>query len=251
MECFWCGHNNGVIVDWLIYPHRTDPVPELEYNQVPCCLACRSMRGGRGVAGWAADCMENGLRIDLKKTYETLLRLDQEHPTSRTGVELRKLRTMLDMRYKPSLARLERLRKLFDRSGRGCIWCGRPLSIHHLESSTEHLVPRSKQGNDLPENLLLACIECNNHRRNKSPAVWIQHCVQEGHQPRIDLIWEALDLLQQTDKGIRIRRRAHDYQQELLKLMSEPDMDQQSYLPPHPWNIPSKPPAPKSRKKKK
>lgn len=250
-ECFWCGHSNGVMVDWLIYPHRTDAVPPLEHNQVACCTACRSLRGGRGIAGWSADCLEQGIRVDLKKVYEALLQLDQDHPTPRTGVELRKLRTMLDMRYNPSIARLERLRKLFDRSGRLCIWCGKPLSIHHLESSVEHLVPRSRQGNDHPENLLLACIDCNNHRRNKSPAQWIEHCIREGYQPRIDLIWESLSKLQQAEKGIRIRRRAHDYQQELLDLLAQPGMEQQPHLPLQPWRIPDKPPATKPKKRKK
>ena len=248
--CFWCARESGVVQDWFIYPHHTDLVPDVQYNHVPCCLACRRLRAGRGIAGWLADCLEHGLNTEPRKVYEKLRDLDQEHPTKRTGVELRQLRRMLDMRYRPSVGRLDRLGKLFERSGRACIWCRRPLSIKHMESSVEHLVPKSKQGNDTPDNLLAACVDCNNRRRNKSPAEWIEHCLDKGYQPRIDLIWQSLSLLQEPSKGIRIRRRANDYQVELLGLLeSRPGIGEQPFLPPKPWIIPPKPP-PSSRRRR-
>jgi len=249
-ECFWCGRDNGIVDDWFIYPHHTEPVPDAQYNQVPTCLACRNLRSGRGIAGWLADCLEHGLPANPKSTYEKLRDLDAAHPTPRTGVELRQLRRMLDFRYKPSMSRLNRLNNLFEASGRACIWCRKPLSLQHMESSVEHIVPKSKQGNDNPDNLLTACVDCNNRRRNSSPAKWIQVSIQKGYQPKIDLVWEALTRLQQPSKGIRIRRRAHDYQVELLALLENMElMKNQPDLPALPWDIPAKPAAPKRRKR--
>ncbi|MDQ0890251.1 hypothetical protein QFZ81_005339 [Paenibacillus sp. V4I9] len=43
-----------------------------------------------------------------------------------------------------------------------CLWCGRPAT------TVDHIVPSSKGGSDLPQNLLASCIECNTKRGNSS-----------------------------------------------------------------------------------
>ncbi|WP_424768542.1 HNH endonuclease [Paenibacillus sp. sgz302251] len=43
-----------------------------------------------------------------------------------------------------------------------CLWCGRPAT------TVDHIVPSSKGGSDLPENLLASCMECNTKRGNRS-----------------------------------------------------------------------------------
>lgn len=43
-----------------------------------------------------------------------------------------------------------------------CLWCGRPAT------TVDHIVPSSKGGSDLPQNLLAACMECNTKRGNRS-----------------------------------------------------------------------------------
>ena len=43
-----------------------------------------------------------------------------------------------------------------------CLWCGRPAT------TVDHIVPSSKGGSDLPQNLLASCMECNTKRGNRS-----------------------------------------------------------------------------------
>ncbi|MEF2969092.1 HNH endonuclease [Paenibacillus sp. M1] len=43
-----------------------------------------------------------------------------------------------------------------------CLWCGCPAT------TVDHIVPSSKGGSDLPQNLLASCIECNSKRGNRS-----------------------------------------------------------------------------------
>ena len=43
-----------------------------------------------------------------------------------------------------------------------CLWCGRP------GTTVDHIIPASKGGSDLPQNLLAACMECNTKRGNRS-----------------------------------------------------------------------------------
>ena len=43
-----------------------------------------------------------------------------------------------------------------------CLWCG--LSA----TTVDHIVPSSKGGSDLPQNLLASCMECNTKRGNRS-----------------------------------------------------------------------------------
>ncbi|RAP74809.1 HNH endonuclease [Paenibacillus montanisoli] len=43
-----------------------------------------------------------------------------------------------------------------------CLWCGRSAT------TVDHIVPSSKGGSDLPQNLLASCMECNTKRGNRS-----------------------------------------------------------------------------------
>lgn len=43
-----------------------------------------------------------------------------------------------------------------------CLWCGRP------GTTVDHIIPASKGGSDLPQNLLAACMECNTKRGSRS-----------------------------------------------------------------------------------
>jgi len=42
-----------------------------------------------------------------------------------------------------------------------CLWCGRPAT------TVDHIIPSSKGGSDLPQNLLASCSECNTKRGNR------------------------------------------------------------------------------------
>ena len=56
-------------------------------------------------------------------------------------------------------------RNILKRDGHKCGYCGRadlPLTI-------DHVVPKSKGGDDSWENLVAACLPCNNRKGNRSP----------------------------------------------------------------------------------
>ncbi|MCI3926971.1 HNH endonuclease [Paenibacillus sp. TRM 82003] len=48
-----------------------------------------------------------------------------------------------------------------------CLWCGRPAT------TVDHIVPSSKGGSDLPQNLLASCMECNTNRGNRSAFTYL------------------------------------------------------------------------------
>lgn len=56
-------------------------------------------------------------------------------------------------------------RNILKRDGHKCGYCGRadlPLTI-------DHVIPKSKGGDDCWENLVAACLPCNNRKGNRSP----------------------------------------------------------------------------------
>ena len=56
-------------------------------------------------------------------------------------------------------------RNILKRDGHKCAYCGRadlPLTI-------DHVIPRSKGGDDSWENLVAACLPCNNRKGNRTP----------------------------------------------------------------------------------
>lgn len=56
-------------------------------------------------------------------------------------------------------------RNILRRDGHRCVYCGRstpPLTV-------DHVIPRSRGGGDLWENLVAACVRCNNKKGNRTP----------------------------------------------------------------------------------
>lgn len=50
------------------------------------------------------------------------------------------------------------------RAGDRCEYCGLPQNRSSLRFHVEHIVPRQHGGTDAPENLALACPECNRRK---------------------------------------------------------------------------------------
>jgi len=61
--------------------------------------------------------------------------------------------------------RKSRRRRIFERDGYRCFYCGRVLPDKQLH--LDHKVPRSKGGSNKDDNLLTACGDCNRRRYNK------------------------------------------------------------------------------------
>jgi len=49
-----------------------------------------------------------------------------------------------------------------------CEWCGR--SIVYEEFEVDHIISLSQQGQNMPQNLAIACVDCNRRKSNKHPA---------------------------------------------------------------------------------
>jgi 5-methylcytosine-specific restriction endonuclease McrA len=50
------------------------------------------------------------------------------------------------------------------RAGNRCEYCRLPQDFSDLRFHVEHIVPRQHRGSDNPDNLALACPECNLHK---------------------------------------------------------------------------------------
>lgn len=56
-------------------------------------------------------------------------------------------------------------KNIFRRDGMRCQYCG----TQHPPLTVDHVIPRSRGGNDTWENLTTACIRCNNRKGNRTP----------------------------------------------------------------------------------
>ena len=56
---------------------------------------------------------------------------------------------------------------LFARDGNMCLYCGETFSPYHL--TRDHIIPRSRGGNDSWSNSATCCRQCNHDKGNKTP----------------------------------------------------------------------------------
>lgn len=74
----------------------------------------------------------------------------------------------------PSIQNVKYANAIHERDGWICHLCGENVKDHNHDlkdpkfPSLDHIVPVSKGGNDMPENLKTACISCNKSRGNKN-----------------------------------------------------------------------------------
>lgn len=85
------------------------------------------------------------------------------------------------------------LQQLIERDGATCVWCGRRPWPADL--TAEHLLPRSRSGRGLPENLAVACRSCNRRRRSRQVSAYARAQLESGRRPRFDLLHAALERL--------------------------------------------------------
>jgi hypothetical protein len=106
-----------------------------------------------------------------------------------------------------------RLEGLIGRDGGVCVWCGR--EPWRADLTAEHLLPRSRHGHAVAENLALACRRCNRRRRTRSVAAYVRAQLEAGERPRLDLLRGALERLSASSS-----RRHADYARRELQLLS-------------------------------
>ena len=86
---------------------------------------------------------------------------------------------------------------LIGRDGGICVWCGR--EPWRADLTAEHLLPRSRRGRAVPENLAVACRRCNKRRRTKPVAAYVRSQREYGYEPRVDLLEAALERLSRSE----------------------------------------------------
>lgn len=86
---------------------------------------------------------------------------------------------------------------LIGRDGAVCVWRGREPWTADL--TVEHLLPRSRRGRTVPENLAVACRRCNKRRRTKPVVAYVRALRQDGREPRLDLLEAALRRLSRSE----------------------------------------------------
>ncbi|GAW29381.1 HNH endonuclease [Carboxydocella sp. ULO1] len=57
--------------------------------------------------------------------------------------------------------------RVLERDGFRCAYCGRSPSEHGITLHVDHVIPKSLGGSDLMNNLITACMECNEGKSNR------------------------------------------------------------------------------------
>lgn len=57
--------------------------------------------------------------------------------------------------------------------GKRCAYCGVPITYKTVQF--DHIIPVSKGGTTIPENMLPACMSCNNNKKAKDVVSWLNH----------------------------------------------------------------------------
>jgi 5-methylcytosine-specific restriction endonuclease McrA len=89
------------------------------------------------------------------------------------------------------------LGELIARDGETCIWCGGMRWPSDL--TAEHLLPRSRGGRGLPENLAVACRSCNRRRRSRGVAAYAKSRLDDGLSMDLDRLRAALERLSSSE----------------------------------------------------
>lgn len=58
-----------------------------------------------------------------------------------------------------------------------CLYCGEKENL-----VTDHLVPRSRGGKEIPENLFKSCIPCNSSKKDRLPSEWRRDLPQHVYE---------------------------------------------------------------------
>ena len=76
-------------------------------------------------------------------------------------------RTYINIRRRREQSSMKRLR-IYMRDKFRCQYCGAKKSVAEL--TLDHILPRSRGGDNSPVNVVTACLPCNNRKRDRTPA---------------------------------------------------------------------------------
>ncbi len=112
---------------------------------------------------------------------------------------------------KSAANRRTRLDEILERDEPTCVWCRRPIAVHLVEATTEHVVPKLKGGPSWIENEVAACRRCNSRRGHKNLTEWADECEQNGWEPDRARLIRTLESLQARIAKDGGQRKARPY----------------------------------------
>lgn len=95
------------------------------------------------------------------------------------------LRTYIEVEHEPKFCR----RSILLRDRYTCQYCGEPFASELL--TYDHVVPRSRGGRTVWENIVSACIRCNADKANRTPQESGMYPIHAPRQPRNRELLEA------------------------------------------------------------
>lgn len=111
---------------------------------------------------------------------------------------------------------------LFARDGYRCLYCGRHRSDLRGRAflTRDHVIPISRGGMNIWENVVTACSPCNNRKGSRLPAEVGMYPAHAAHEPNyVELVWAVRRITPVQAKYIRMF-----YGEEVLRALrhSEP-----------------------------
>ena len=95
-----------------------------------------------------------------------------------------RLRAYVNVRRRRQAAGMKRLR-IYVRDRFTCQYCGKRKGADEL--TLDHITPRSQAGSSTPENLVAACVGCNNRKGNRTPEQARMPLLTSQHKLRVGL----------------------------------------------------------------
>lgn len=95
-----------------------------------------------------------------------------------------RLRTYVNVRRRRQASGMKRLR-IYVRDKFTCQYCGKRKSADGL--TLDHIMPRAQAGHSTPENLVAACVACNNRKGNRTPEQARMPLLTSQHNLRVGL----------------------------------------------------------------
>ena len=95
-----------------------------------------------------------------------------------------RLRAYVNVRRRRQAAGMKRLR-IYVRDRFTCQYCGKRKGADEL--TLDHITPRAQAGHSTPENLVAACVACNNRKGNRTPEQARMPLLTSQHKLRVGL----------------------------------------------------------------
>jgi hypothetical protein len=89
------------------------------------------------------------------------------------------------------------LGSVISRDGASCVWCGRGSWPGDL--TVEHLLPKTRGGRGIPENLAVACRRCNRRRGAKPVVAHVRERLDAGEHPELARLRVSLERLSRAE----------------------------------------------------